>query len=108
MINLNKLGSASEICKYELFKDWFDILMSIKEYNTNKSVKIMSIEKFYDKSINEFLYQEVKMNALDYQNAKLKVCIIFYNNLKFWFYFIFLFLTLKLNLSYMKHLNQII
>jgi hypothetical protein len=33
----------------------------------------MNFEKFFDKNIHEFLYHDAKMNAKEYQTAKIKV-----------------------------------
>ena len=58
-------GSHSEICKYELFRDWIQIYTLLKEKNI-ANVPELEINK-------EFSYHFVKKLAVDYQIAKVQV-----------------------------------
>jgi Mor family transcriptional regulator len=79
-IKLNKLntsGTASLVCKLELFKDWIAVYKSIKS-NSVTSSKLDGINFTENDSSNlnsnfNFNYNHVKLLSKEYQLAKLKV-----------------------------------
>lgn len=66
-------GSASLICKYELFKDWFSVWSSFKACkNLDANDKLKNYLKL-NQDLSLVTYSQMKLLSSDYQLAKLKV-----------------------------------
>ena len=58
-------GSHSEVCKYELFRDWIEI------YKLNKHKHLITKPQL--EATQEYSYHLLKKSAVEYQTAKLQV-----------------------------------
>ena len=75
-INVN--GCASSVCKYQIFKEWLATYLLIVELQKSHGTfinisDISSLKTLIELNKNEFSYNDLKLLAEDYQNAKLKV-----------------------------------